>query len=54
MEKYGRASSAPDIAHIKKRGGHGGSNSNSPNSAAQRCMEDRMFTKDSLEFCLTK
>jgi len=53
MNGDGRTLSAPDIARNTMRG-HGGSNSNTLSSAARRRMEDRMFTRDAREVCLTK
>jgi len=54
MNGDGRTLSAPDIARNNMRGGHGGSNSNTLSSAARRRMEDRMFTREPREVCLTK
>jgi len=52
MNGDGRTLSAPDIARNMR--GHGGSNSNTLSSAARRRMEDRMFTREAREVCLTK
>jgi len=52
MNGDGRTLSAPDIARNMR--GHGGSNSNTLSSAARRRMEDRMFTREPREVCLTK
>eukprot|EP00092_Neocalanus_flemingeri_P024032 GFUD01026066.1.p1 GENE.GFUD01026066.1~~GFUD01026066.1.p1 ORF type:complete len:549 (-),score=59.43 GFUD01026066.1:181-1827(-) len=56
MNGDGRTLSAPDIARNTLRGGQSRSNSNSGtlSSAARRRMEDRMFTRDAREVCLTK